>query len=63
MAEASKQNGPRIYADKNGGLYVKADELFRSEKVKQQIEKMAEIFETRENSSESPVPNNHEDER
>ena len=35
---------PTVHFTKFGGRYVKADELLRSEKVREQIRSMAELF-------------------
>ena len=37
-------DGPTVHFTKFGGRYVKADELLRSEKVREQLRSMAELF-------------------
>ena len=39
-----RKDGPTVYFTRFGGRYVKADELLRSEKVRDQIRSMAKLF-------------------
>ena len=41
MSKEAMPERPRIYVNARGGLYVKADELLRSKKVRHLIDEMA----------------------
>ena len=43
MSKESASDRPKIYVNARGGLYVKADELLRSKKVRRLIDKMAKL--------------------
>lgn len=43
MSKEARPERPKIYVNARGGLYVKADELLRSEKARAIIEKMAKM--------------------
>ena len=43
MPKKSQTSKTTVYATEKGGLYVKADELFRSSAVREQIDSMAKI--------------------
>ena len=43
MSKEARPERPKIYVNARGGLYVKADELLRSEKARSIIEKMAKL--------------------
>ena len=48
------QKRPKIYVTPSGARYVKADELFESEKVQRIVEEMADLFDDKKGSSASP---------
>ncbi len=43
MPKKSPADKPTVYVTEKGGLYVKADELLRSNTVREQIDSMARI--------------------
>ena len=43
MAEESSSERPKTYVTRRGGLYVKADELLRSKRARDIIDKMADL--------------------
>ena len=43
MSKESASDRPKIYVNARGGLYVKADELLRSKKVRHLIDEMVKF--------------------
>ena len=50
---AKNSEGPKIYVTSRGRMYVKADEVLRSPKIRKEIKKMAQII-ARKASDVSP---------